>query len=62
MTNAGKRNADLKRMLIERRREMQDEVQRRIRDGRTDGRRKYVTTSNIPTPTSKATSNWRCSR
>lgn len=28
------RNADLKQMLIERRRELQDEVQRRIRDGR----------------------------
>jgi DnaK suppressor protein len=36
MTDTATRNADLKRMLSERRREMQDEVQRRIRDGRTD--------------------------
>jgi DnaK suppressor protein len=36
MTEAATRNADLKQMLSERRREMQDEVQRRIRDGRTD--------------------------
>jgi DnaK suppressor protein len=36
MTDTATRNADLKRMLSERRREMQDEVQRRMRDGRTD--------------------------
>jgi DnaK suppressor protein len=36
MTITANRHADLKRMLTERRREMQDEVQRRIRDGRTD--------------------------
>ena len=36
MTNTANRNADLKHMLTERRREMQDEVQRRIRNGRTD--------------------------
>ena len=36
MTDTATRNADLKQMLTERRREMQDEVQRRIRDGRTD--------------------------
>jgi DnaK suppressor protein len=36
MTDTASRNADLKRMLMERRQEMQDDVQRRIRDGRTD--------------------------
>ena len=36
MTINAKRNTELKLMLTERRREMQDEVQRRIRDGRTD--------------------------
>ena len=36
MTDTTIRNADLRQMLIERRREMQDEVQSRIRDGRTD--------------------------
>ena len=36
MTNTANRNADLRHMLLERRREMQDEVQRRIRDGRVD--------------------------
>jgi DnaK suppressor protein len=36
MTNTANRNADLKRMLLERRSEMQNEVQRRIRDGRVD--------------------------
>jgi DnaK suppressor protein len=36
MTNTATRNADLRHMLFERRREMQDEVQRRIRDGRVD--------------------------
>ena len=36
MTNTANRNADLRLMLIERRREMQDDVQRRIRDGRLD--------------------------
>jgi DnaK suppressor protein len=37
MNDTAIRNADLKHMLTERRREMQDEVQRRIRDGRSDG-------------------------
>jgi len=36
MTDIAIRNADLKRMLGERRREMQDDLQSRIRDGRTD--------------------------
>lgn len=36
MTINAKRNTELKLMLTERRRGMQDEVQRRIRDGRTD--------------------------
>ncbi|MEO8260316.1 MAG: TraR/DksA C4-type zinc finger protein [Acidobacteriota bacterium] len=36
MTNTASRNTDLRQMLIERRRELQDEVQRRIRSGRTD--------------------------
>jgi DnaK suppressor protein len=36
MTNTANRNADLRQMLLERRRELQDEVQRRIRDGRVD--------------------------
>lgn len=36
MTDPTTRNAELRQMLSERRREMQDEVQRRIRDGRTD--------------------------
>jgi DnaK suppressor protein len=36
MTDTATRNADLRRMLIERQREMQEEVQRRMRDGRTD--------------------------
>jgi DnaK suppressor protein len=36
MTDTTTRNADLKRMLSDRRREMQDDVQRRIREGRTD--------------------------
>ena len=36
MTDATMRNADLRQMLSERRSEMQDDVQRRIRDGRTD--------------------------
>ena len=36
MTITANRKADLKHMLTERRREMQDEVQRRIRDGRSD--------------------------
>jgi DnaK suppressor protein len=36
MTNTANRNADLRQMLFERRREMQDEVQRRIRNGRVD--------------------------
>ena len=35
MTDTAIRNADLRRMLSERRREVQDEVQSRIRDGRT---------------------------
>jgi DnaK suppressor protein len=37
MTITANRKADLTHMLTERRREMQDEVQRRIRDGRSDG-------------------------
>jgi DnaK suppressor protein len=41
MTDIATRNADLKQMLTERQREMQDEVQRRIRDGRA-GRPKEV--------------------
>jgi DnaK suppressor protein len=36
MTNTANRNADLRQMLTERRREMQDDVQRRIRNGRID--------------------------
>ena len=36
MTDTATRNADLRQMLSERRREMQDDVQSRIRDGRTD--------------------------
>ena len=36
MTDATMRNAGLKRMLSERRREMQDDVHGRIRDGRAD--------------------------
>jgi DnaK suppressor protein len=36
MTDTAIRNADLRHMLTGRRREMQDEVQSRIRDGRTD--------------------------
>ena len=36
MSNTANRNADLRKMLTERRREIQDEVQRRIRDGRID--------------------------
>jgi DnaK suppressor protein len=36
MTDTATRTADLRKMLSERRREMQDEVQRRMRDGRTD--------------------------
>ena len=36
MTNTATRNDDLKRMLSERRREMQNDVQTRIREGRTD--------------------------
>ena len=36
MTITANRKADLRLMLTERRHEMQDEVQRRIRDGRTD--------------------------
>ena len=36
MTETAIRNADLRHMLSERRREMQDDVQSRIRDGRTD--------------------------
>jgi len=36
MTDATRRRADLRQMLSERRRAMQDDVQRRIRDGRTD--------------------------
>lgn len=36
MTDATIRNAGLKRMLSERRREMQDDVHGRIRDGRAD--------------------------
>jgi len=36
MTDTTMRNAGLRRMLSERRREMQDDVQSRIRDGRTD--------------------------
>jgi DnaK suppressor protein len=36
MTDTAIRNAELKQMLMERRREMQDEVHSRIRDGRTD--------------------------
>ena len=36
MTDIATRTANLKQMLSERRREMQDEVQRRMRDGRTD--------------------------
>jgi DnaK suppressor protein len=36
MTDIAIRNAELKQMLTERRREMQDEVYGRIRDGRTD--------------------------
>jgi RNA polymerase-binding transcription factor len=36
MSDTAIRKADLRHMLSERRREMQDEVQSRIRDGRTD--------------------------
>ena len=36
MTEAATRDADLRRILSTRRREMQDDVQSRIRDGRTD--------------------------
>ena len=36
MTNTANRSTDLRRILIKRRREIQDEVQGRIRDGRTD--------------------------
>jgi DnaK suppressor protein len=36
MTNTTKRNAGLRKMLSERRREIQAEVQSRMRDGRTD--------------------------
>ena len=36
MSDTAIRNADLKQILTERRRQMQDEIQRRIRDGRTD--------------------------
>lgn len=36
MTDTTRRNAGLKQILSERRREMQDDVQGRIRDGRTD--------------------------
>jgi DnaK suppressor protein len=36
MTETATRNADLKQMLSERRRAMQEDVQRRMRDGRTD--------------------------
>ena len=36
MTDTAIRKADLRHMLSERRREMQDDVQSRIRDGRTD--------------------------
>jgi len=36
MSDTAIRNADLKQILTDRRREMQDEIQRRIRDGRTD--------------------------
>ena len=36
MTNTATRKADLRQMLSERRRTMQDQVQSRIRDGRTD--------------------------
>jgi DnaK suppressor protein len=36
MTDTATRHADLRHMLSERRLEMQDEIQRRIRDGRTD--------------------------
>ena len=36
MTETSTRKADLRQLLRERRREMQDEVQSRIRDGRTD--------------------------
>ncbi|MEO8076752.1 MAG: TraR/DksA C4-type zinc finger protein [Acidobacteriota bacterium] len=36
MTDTAKRDAELKQMLIDRRREMHGDVQRRIRHGRTD--------------------------
>jgi DnaK suppressor protein len=36
MTDTSMRNAELRRMLTARRREIQNEVQSRIRDGRTD--------------------------
>jgi DnaK suppressor protein len=36
--NTATRNADLRQILIERRRELQDDVQNRIRGGRTDQR------------------------
>jgi DnaK suppressor protein len=36
MTDYATRNAELRLMLSERRREMQDEIQSRLRDGRTD--------------------------
>ena len=36
MTDTALRTTDLRHMLIERRRELHDDVQRRIRDGRTD--------------------------
>jgi DnaK suppressor protein len=36
MSNTNKRNTGLRQMLSERRQKMQDEVQGRIRDGRTD--------------------------
>jgi hypothetical protein len=36
MTKTTVRNTDLRRMLSERRRELRDDVQSRMRDGRTD--------------------------
>ena len=61
MTGTTMRHAGLRQMLSERRRELQDEVQSRMRDGAPTDRLRCVTTSNIPTPTSKATSSSFCS-
>ena len=62
MTNSDNRKADLRQMLRERRRAMQDEVQSRIRDGRADRQNEVRDDLEHSDADSQGTSSSRCCR